>query len=92
MGMQFAATGDAHFDGHFAVRSKSGGPINDVFDPATRERLLQIDRRFTLRIEDGQATLQWHRWEKDEAVLDAAVAAMVALCQPQSKPLDKVGR
>lgn len=92
LGMEFVATKDPRFDERFAVRSKSGGAMGAVFDPQTRERLLQIQKRFTLSIKDGLATLQWHGWERNEAVLDTAVAAMVALCRPQDASLEKVGR
>lgn len=92
MGMEFAATKDKRFDERFAVRSKSGGAPGELFDPQTRERLLAVDKRFTLTIKDGLATLRWHGWERNEAVLDAAAAAIAALCRPLNQPLEKVGR
>jgi hypothetical protein len=92
MGMEFASTKDKRFDERFAVRSKAGGSVDAVFDAPARERLLDVDKRFTLTIKDGLATLRWHGWERNEARLDAAVAAIVALCRPQNQPLEKVGR
>jgi len=92
MGMRFNEIGDAHFDARFAVRCKTGGAIGEILDPLTRERLLQIDKRFSLSIKDGSATLQWPGWEVDAAVLDSAAAAMVALCRPHRPAMAKVGR
>jgi hypothetical protein len=91
-GMKYAETGDAHFDARIAARAKDGVAVGKIFDASTRERMLQINRRFYLTIKEGVATLEWQRWEKDEAVLDSAVAAMAALGVPQHRLLEKVGR
>lgn len=92
-GMKYAETGDAQFDARIAARAKEGVAVGKLFDASTRERMLQIDKRFWLTIKEGVATLEWQRWEKNETVLDSAVAAMVALGVSQEhRSLEKVGR
>lgn len=92
MGVRFIAIGDARFDARFVVRCKDGGALGNIFEPSTRERLLQLDKRFNLSIKDGLAVLSWLGWEMNAAVLDSAVAAIIALCRPRREALEKVGR
>jgi hypothetical protein len=92
MGVRFTAMGDAQFDARFVVRCQEGGALGEIFEPSTRERLLQIDKHFTLTIKDGLAVLRWPGWEMNAAVLDSAVAAIIALCRPRREALEKVGR